>query len=67
MQLNKAMTGKSLTVGSCLNVGYKLAVAEGYNIFIYHDVDLLPSKELQPWYIAYPQHPIHIGTSVVPL
>ena len=36
-------------------------MAEGYNIFIYHDVDLLPSKELQPWYIAYPQHPIHIA------
>ena len=53
--------GKKFNRGKLLNVGYKLAVAEGYNIFIYHDVDLLMSKESQLWYIAYPQHPIHIA------
>ena len=30
--------GKKFNRGKLLNVGYKLAVAEGYNIFIYHGV-----------------------------
>jgi hypothetical protein len=48
--------------GKLLNVGYILAATQGYSIFILHDVDLIPSKELLQYYITKPKaNPIHIA------
>ncbi len=35
--------------GKLLNVGFELAKREGCDVFIFHDVDLIPSTELLPW------------------
>jgi archaellum component FlaF (FlaF/FlaG flagellin family) len=47
--------------GQLLNIGFKLANAEGYNNFIFHDVDLLPSGELKEYYIHVMDKPVHIA------
>jgi len=48
--------------GKLLNIGYKIAEKEGYNTFIFHDVDLLPENNLYKLYTTYPELPIHIGS-----
>jgi hypothetical protein len=40
--------------GKLLNIGFDIACKEGYNTFIYHDVDLLPSSELLEFYTTIP-------------
>ena len=48
--------------GKLLNIGFDLARKEGCGIFIFHDVDLLPSSELLPYYSKLPlKAPIHIA------
>lgn len=49
--------------GKLLNVGYAIAEVEDYTCFIFHDVDLIPSLELLPFYACRPQsrRPIHIA------
>eukprot|EP00428_Durinskia_dybowskii_P060938 CAMPEP_0170373746 /NCGR_PEP_ID=MMETSP0117_2-20130122/10232_1 /TAXON_ID=400756 /ORGANISM="Durinskia baltica, Strain CSIRO CS-38" /LENGTH=224 /DNA_ID=CAMNT_0010628655 /DNA_START=361 /DNA_END=1031 /DNA_ORIENTATION=- len=48
--------------GKLLNIGFAIAVREGCNVFIFHDVDLLPSEELKPYYTQLPTvNPIHIA------
>lgn len=48
--------------GQLLNIGFELADKEGYNNFIFHDVDLLPSDELKKYYITVPSNnPVHIA------
>jgi len=48
--------------GKLLNIGFDLARKEGCGIFIFHDVDLLPSSELLPYYSKLPlTAPIHIA------
>lgn len=46
--------------GQLLNIGFELAHAEGYNNFIFHDVDLLPVEGLKEYYTSYPEKPVHI-------
>jgi hypothetical protein len=41
--------------GKLLNLGYKLGKREGFNTFIFHDVDLLPQEPLGIWYSKKPQ------------
>jgi hypothetical protein len=49
--------------GKLLNIGYRLAQQDGCNIFIFHDVDLLPSEELKVHYTTIPtENPIHIAS-----
>ena len=48
--------------GKLLNVGFKLAEKEGFNTFIFHDVDLLPVDTMLKLYTTYPENPIHIGS-----
>ena len=36
--------------GKLLNIGYDIAKKKGCNLFIFHDVDLLPSNELLKYY-----------------
>ena len=48
--------------GQLLNIGFEIAINEGINNFIFHDVDLLPSNELKEYYINTPtDKPIHIA------
>ncbi|KAJ1421893.1 nucleotide-diphospho-sugar transferase [Ochromonadaceae sp. CCMP2298] len=48
--------------GKLLNIGYDLAKKDNCNVFIFHDVDLLPSDELKSCYTQRPEkHPVHIA------
>ena len=48
--------------GQLLNIGFEYAVKEGYNNFIFHDADLLPSDELKEYYENIPEiGPVHIA------
>ena len=55
--------GLKFNRGKLLNIGYKLAKEDNCNIFIFHDVDLLPDADLLEYYTKYPSptHPIHIA------
>jgi len=47
--------------GQLCNLGFLVAEKEGFNNFIFHDVDLLPSDDLLPYYFYNSNLPIHIG------
>jgi hypothetical protein len=48
--------------GKLLNIGFEKACADGCNVFVFHDVDLLPSSELLDFYYRIPEEqPIHIA------
>jgi hypothetical protein len=47
--------------GALLNLGFIEASKQGYNVFIFHDVDLLPGELLLPYYVKLPEIPIHIA------
>lgn len=49
--------------GILLNYGFEKAKENGSNIFIFHDVDLLPdvNVELMKFYVKHPKRPIHIA------
>ena len=54
--------GHKFNRGQLLNAGFDIASTEGYNNFIFHDVDLLPSDELKPYYENIPtDKPVHIA------
>lgn len=60
--IEQANDGLKFNRGKLLNVGYVLAALEYYTIFIFHDVDLVPSIELLGWYTRRPeQSPFHIA------
>jgi hypothetical protein len=48
--------------GKLLNIGYKIAIkSQDFTHFIFHDVDLLPSKELLPYYVDPGDNIVHIA------
>lgn len=47
--------------GALLNIGFIEAKKQGFNYFIFHDVDLIPDNSLLKFYGAYPSDPIHIA------
>lgn len=49
--------------GKLLNIGFAQAQQEGCEIFIFHDVDLIPSSDLLPAYTTLPDAsgPVHIA------
>ncbi len=47
--------------GKLLNIGFKMAKKDGAQIFIFHDVDLIPSANLLPYYTQIPRNPCHIA------
>lgn len=49
--------------GKLLNIGFHKAVQEDCTVFVFHDVDLLPSAELKTHYVQQPSdnHPVHIA------
>ena len=54
-------SGKKFNRGALLNIGVRFAKRNGFKYIIAHDVDLLPKKEILPYYKVYPKQPIHIG------
>ncbi len=59
--IEQSNDNKKFNRGKLLNIGMDLAIKDKCNILISHDVDLLPCKELKPYYAQYPNNPIHIG------
>jgi hypothetical protein len=60
--IEQSNDGNKFNRGQLLNIGFKYAEKEGYTNFIFHDVDLLPSEELQEYYIKTPtKEPVHIA------
>ncbi len=54
--------GRKFNRGQLLNIGFKYALKQGYDNFIFHDVDLLPSEELKKYYTTIPTNePVHIA------
>lgn len=53
--------------GKLLNIGFDYASKYGkqkgwnHDVFIFHDVDLLPGDDLGTWYARFPKSPIHIA------
>jgi len=55
--------GRKFNRGKLLNIGFDLAKKSGrkHDVFIFHDVDLLPQDDLGSWYGKFPVKPIHIA------
>lgn len=54
--------GRKFNRGKLLNVGFALALQDNCSVFVFHDVDLLPSADLLPFYTARPRsEPVHIA------
>lgn len=55
--------GLKFNRGKLLNIGFDLARKAGkrHDVFIFHDVDLLPQPDLGAWYSKFPKTPIHIA------
>jgi len=47
--------------GKLLNAGFTLAAHEGFDTFVFHDVDLLPQPPVAKYYAAMAERPIHIA------
>mmetsp|Transcript_22740 Transcript_22740/g.63245 ORF Transcript_22740/g.63245 Transcript_22740/m.63245 type:complete len:380 (+) Transcript_22740:181-1320(+) len=54
--------------GKLLNIGFDMACKHHkkakqppHDVFIFHDVDLLPADDLGPWYAKFPTKPLHIA------
>lgn len=60
--IEQSNDGRKFNRGKLLNIGFDIACKHNCSILIFHDVDLLPSKELQPFYLQLPtDKPIHIA------
>ena len=55
--------GRKFNRGKLLNVGFDIARAHPgeFDVFVYHDVDLLPGDDLGTCYATYPSTPLHIA------
>lgn len=55
--------GRKFNRGKLLNIGFDMArkSKRNHDVFIFHDVDLLPDDNLQVWYTKFPKLPIHIA------
>jgi hypothetical protein len=49
--------------GKLLNIGFDVArkSRRQHDVFIFHDVDLLPQDDLALWYAKFPSTPVHIA------
>mgnify|MGYP003865582359 CR=1 FL=1 len=56
--------GRKFNRGKLLNIGFQIASRtreKAHDVFVFHDVDLLPQSDLGNWYSQYPTVPIHIA------
>lgn len=62
--VNQTDDQRKFNRGKLLNVGFEAArknTKMNHDVFIFHDVDLLPNDDLGPWYAQFPKSPIHIA------
>lgn len=60
--IEQSNDGRKFNRGKLLNIGFLLAIQDNATILIFHDVDLLPSKDLLPFYTTVPTNgPVHIA------
>lgn len=59
--IEQSEDGRKFNRGQLLNIGFEAALKEGYDNFVLHDVDLLPSEELKKYYTTVPKQPTHIA------
>lgn len=61
--MNQSDDGRKFNRGKLLNIGFDMAKKSkrGHDVFIFHDVDLLPNDDLGDWYAKFPKTPIHIA------
>jgi len=52
--------GQRFNRGKLLNIGFEMYRHE-CNVFVMHDVDMLPSDSLLPWYSCRPPCPLHMA------
>jgi len=56
--------GRKFNRGKLLNIGFDYAKKQkhrNHDVFIFHDVDLLPQDDLGSWYAKFPKTPLHIA------
>ncbi|GMF22119.1 unnamed protein product [Phytophthora fragariaefolia] len=59
--LEQSLDGRKFNRGKLLNAGFDMA-RNDYDVYIFHDVDLLPGDDLAEFYTAVPyQGPMHIA------
>jgi hypothetical protein len=60
--IEQSFDGRKFNRGQLLNVGFVMANAEGYDNYVFQDVDLLPLDGLKEYYINTPtDKPVHIA------
>ena len=56
--------GRKFNRGKLLNIGFQQAkhnTKAAHDVFVFHDVDLLPQPDLHRWYAKFPTKPLHIA------
>jgi len=53
---------KKFNRGALLNIGYKISQKESYDMYIFHDVDLVSPQEIKKVYTYKSDIPIHIAS-----
>mmetsp|Transcript_64833 Transcript_64833/g.76113 ORF Transcript_64833/g.76113 Transcript_64833/m.76113 type:complete len:402 (-) Transcript_64833:461-1666(-) len=62
--IDQSDDGRKFNRGKLLNIGFDIAKKSKmhkHDVFIFHDVDLLPGDDLGNWYTRFPRNPIHIA------
>jgi len=60
--IEQSNDGRKFNRGKLLNIGFDYAKkSRKHDVFIFHDVDLLPGDDLGSWYARFPKTPIHIA------
>lgn len=59
--IEQSNDGRKFNRGKLLNIGFQIALSEGCEAFIFHDVDLLPQPVIAQWYKRFPTQPLHIA------
>jgi hypothetical protein len=55
--------GEKFNRGALLDIGARFAMKIKSDFVVFHDVDLIPLNPLVPYYTAFPEKPIHIGSA----
>lgn len=59
--IEQSEDGKKFNRGKLLNVGFNLAKKDGHDLFIFHDVDLIPNAKMLEYYTLNCDGVIHQG------
>jgi hypothetical protein len=60
--IEQSNDGRKFNRGKLLNIGFDIARSKQSKVFVFHDVDLIPSSHLLPYYSEIPSPgPVHIA------